>query len=400
MNRTIGLLALVLIACSGGGSFIPPLRDMGGNNGSDGKMETCGEVGLPCCVNMACNVNTSVCMNNTCVSTACGHIGEACCNGNCSDNNSTCTNGQCVMKMTQCGDLNEPCCNGTSCNNGLACTNGTCVQPVQNCGTVGLQCCQGNICNDGSSCVNGTCTQPGPMNPVGHTCVQPSDCSGTSAICYNTIATYNIVAPGGYCSNTNCASDINCGTGGFCDTMTSKECFQLCAAKGDCTANNPDNLCFTFDQTHDACLPKSLSKCDPTQVGTCNGTGACDRVGPDNVGLCLTTCMLGVACPNDAQGNAQVCVFYNETVDGAGNKTSDTFAGLACLGANGNLGANAACMYINDCTNGYECDFFMASGTKTCKQVCKNGTTACASGTCKNAFKLASFVNGSYGLCF
>jgi hypothetical protein len=398
MRRTFGLLAIFLLACSGGGSFIPPPRDMAMGGGPDGMNNNCGMLGQPCCANQTCSGGTS-CMNNMCVGNNCGHIGQACCNGNCSDLNSTCMNGQCVMTPMMCGNLNEPCCNGTSCNNGLMCSNGSCIMPIQNCGTVGLPCCQGT-CSDGSNCVNGTCTQQGPMNPVGHTCVQPSDCTGTGAICYNTIPTYNIQAPGGYCSNSNCVNDNSCGTGGFCDTMTSHLCFELCAAKGDCAANNPNNLCFNFDGMHDACLPKGISKCDPTQVGTCNGTGACERSGPDNVGVCMTTCMLGVACPNDAQGNAQVCVFYNETVDGAGNKTQDTFAGLACLPTNGNLGANAACMYINDCTSGYECDFFMASGTKTCKQLCKLGTTVCSTGTCKNAFKLNSFVNGSYGLCF
>jgi hypothetical protein len=114
----------------------------------------------------------------------------------------------------------------------------------------------------------------------------------------------------------------------------------------------------------------------------------------------LTTCTFGgTACPNTPQGAAQSCVYFNERYDANGNPTQDIFSGTVCFGT-GATAAGVACTYIDECVNGYECDEFSAGGSKICRQLCKLGTTACTSGTCKNAFKLTSFVNGSIGLCF
>lgn len=346
----------------------------------------CGHLNEACCNGTTCSDMNTSCQNGTCQpSQQCGQIGEPCCNGTCASG--TCTNGTCVQAA--CGQIGQPCCNGVTCNAGM-CSNGNCVQAA--CGQIGQPCCNGVTCNAGA-CVNGTCTQQQQQQPVGHTCTQAAGCSGPSAQCYTTIPTYNLTAAGGYCSNSGCVNDNGCGTGGFCD-KTSASCFQRCVNKGDCGANNTNNLCFNLDGTNYACLPKSASQCDPTQNGTCGGTNACSRIGPDNVGLCLTTCVFGgAACPNSAQGQPQSCVYFNETLNGTG----DVFSGTVCL-ATGTTAAGAACQYIDECVNGYECGS-VNGGNPVCAQICKLGTTTCGTGTCQNAFQLGNFVNGSIGLC-
>jgi hypothetical protein len=208
------------------------------------------------------------------------------------------------------------------------------------------------------------------------------------------LGTYS--APGGYCTNTGCASDPDCGTNGYC--TSGGLCLGKCSGANQCQAQNANNRCFYADTTNPgACLPSSASNCDPTQFGTCGGTNACNRSGFDNVGDCLTTCTFGQTCANDAMGNAQVCDFLNNKVDGQGNATSDIFQGLACILRNGTATLGTACTYLNDCLQGFECDIY---STKVCKQLCRFGSADCTSGgTCTNSYKLTTFTTGSIGLC-
>ncbi len=366
-------------ACSGGGSFIP-LRDMA--------MQQQNPDGGPC----TCPVDTT-CINGSCVS--CGKNNQPCCGGTACTDGSACSNGTCVMGQN-CGQLGQPCCNGTNCAQG-SCTNGTCTM-MQNCGTLGLPCCNGTTCNDGSVCTNGTCAAA-MKQPVGHTCTAAGDCGGTNPKCVTTLGT--IPAPGGYCENTPCANDNDCGGLGFCATM-SNLCLGACMGKGTCQQVNPNNRCFFWSDgsSSGACLPSALSTCNPTQNGTCNNTNLCGRSGFDDVGSCYTACTFGAACPNDAQGNPQGCYYVNDRVDVNGNPTSDLAQGLACLFRANTLGINQACDFINDCAMGYECDFYLKSGAKVCKQMCRkaNGNADCTQGgTCQDAFKVG--VNFTIGLC-
>jgi hypothetical protein len=425
MRLILASLALTACACSAGGTYRPPgdlstkTPDLAGDmvgacgvigepccagsvcssgscvNGVCTTTTGCGHIGMVCCLQgTPCTDASSVCMNNTCVPTGnCGASGEPCCNGACTDGTSVCQNGTCVTP--QCGHLGQQCCNGVSCTDpGSQCQGGICSP----CGSIGQQCCNGITCTQGV-CQAGTCGQAATYG-VGHTCTSSTMCTGTSPMCYTMFPGTQLNFPAGYCSNSNCASDASCGTGGFCDTMFTKACFQSCANPGDCTANNASNACFFFpDGTHAACWPKMFSNCDPTVGNSCVGQfagQACLRSGIDNVGSCNPTCTFGgAACPNDPNGNAQGCYYYNATLDVNGNPTGDTWNGLTCLSL-GAVAANAACMFINDCVSGYECDVFTS---KLCKQQCQLGTTACTTGTCQNAFKLTSFVNGSIGLC-
>ncbi|MSP60064.1 MAG: hypothetical protein EXR72_06920 [Myxococcales bacterium] len=250
-------------------------------------------------------------------------------------------------------------------------------------------CKQNSDCNS-LACSNGKCA-PVMMQkkPVGSTCAISADCSGLSAKCYNPIPQYNWSAPGGYCSNSGCANDNDCGNNGFCDGDSSL-CFAKCAAKGQCQAVNANNRCFNFDNAHSACLPSSVSKCNPTDA---NEACACNRLGLDDVGHCMTKCTLnGGQCANGMQ-----CLYLNAQYDLNGKSTGDVFAGLVCL----NLPAqpifpNGACTHIDNCTQNYECDIY---GIKQCKQICQKGVTQCLSGTCQNAFKVNGFGVNSYGLC-
>ena len=72
-----------------------------------------------------------------------------------------------------------------------------------------------------------------------------------------------------------------------------------------------------------------------------------------------------------------------------------------CLTTNGNLAPNTACVYEDDCQNGYECNVYQLNGTpKQCKKQCRNGYTDCQQGTCQDAFKLGGSWNfGAVGLC-
>jgi hypothetical protein len=427
MRLVLASLALTVAACSAGGTYHPfgDLSMGGGDLAGRDLASTCGQVGEQCCPGNVCAMGS--CMNGVCtVSPGCGHIGMSCCTMGtaCTDANSVCQNGTCVQSGN-CGKSGEPCCNGACTDGTSVCQNGTCV--TQQCGHLGQQCCNGVSCSDpgtqcqggfcascggiGQQCCNGiTCTQgvcqggvcgQAATDPVGHTCTSSTMCTGTSPQCVTTIPMTTIMAPGGYCTNANCVSNASCGTGGFCDTMYTHSCLQDCANPGDCNANNGNNACFFWTNTNAACLPRTLSKCDPTVIASCAGANGCLREGIDNVGDCFPTCVFGgVACPNDQQGQAQGCYYFNSTVDSNGNPTTDKFNGLMCLPL-GTSAVNTACMFLDDCVSGYECDQFMAGGTKVCRQMCKLGTTVCSTGSCKDAFKLgASFINGAIGLCF
>ena len=273
--------------------------------------------------------------------------------------------------------------------------NNTCIGMV-NCGTLGLPCCNGTTCNDGSACVNGTCAQA-MKQAVGHTCAQPTDCGGNNATCLTAVGSWN--APGGYCSDKPCGSGNDCGAQGFCNAATL--CLGSCSAKGGCAAVNPNNRCFYWDPANNhpgACLPSSASTCNPTQVGTCNNTNLCGRAGYDDVGSCYMPCPFNAACPNDAQGNPQVCYFVNEKVDVNGNATQDQAQGLACLYRANTLALGAACTYENDCAMGLECNIYSLGGAKVCKQLCRKAFADCTmGGTCQDAFKVG--VNFTIGLC-
>ena len=247
------------------------------------------------------------------------------------------------------------------------------------------------------------------MDPVGSACTNASKCSGNKPTCLSSLSGFNppLSAPDGYCSNQDCKSDNDCGISGKCIGQLGY-CLGLCFAKGECALNNPANRCFVVDPNAGlaACIPNPIKdSCDPTSTKSCMGTGACSRVGGaiDDVGVCLTTCNIGDTCPAGAQGEAQACYFLNQRIDVMGKDSGDAFAGLVCIydaSSKGGGDPDTACMYLNSCKPGYECNFYnVGGGGKLCKKLCKNGGNDCQSGTCQNAFKLGAFGADDIGLC-
>jgi hypothetical protein len=240
--------------------------------------------------------------------------------------------------------------------------------------------------------------------PVGATCTSSGQCTGTNPVCLNTLGT--ITLSGGYCSNKVCTSDQSCGTGGFCDTTGgTSDCLESCTNAGDCSSTNSNNSCFYWDNNYNACLPTSLSTCDPTVSNNCSSLSLCDRQGPDNVGSCLTSCTFGGTCANDSRGNARNCYLLNNKVKTDGTTVSgDTLLGLGCYTTN-NLAAGATCTYTNDCVSGYECNYYMVGSLgKVCAKMCRNGGTDCngTGHTCQDAFKTGvtgDWTTGQVGLC-
>jgi hypothetical protein len=221
--------------------------------------------------------------------------------------------------------------------------------------------------------------------PTSSSCVADTECIGKTPACLTLIGQKN--APGGYCSTGNCAADGDCGyAGAYC--AQGGHCYLGCSMKNECQQINAGNRCF-YGGPDGVCLPTTFTMCDPTQ-NAC----ACIRTGYDDVGRCYTKCTL----PNNC-ANGDNCVYYNGTIDVNGMATGDTINTPICV-TPGQTAAGQACMYVEDCVSGYECDYFSSGGAKLCRQVCKSGTTVCGVGTCKNAFKLLNFGVGSIGLCY
>jgi hypothetical protein len=191
---------------------------------------------------------------------------------------------------------------------------------------------------------------------------------------------------------------------GFCATGAGSICLESCTGANQCQARNPNNRCFDWDGTHDACMPAGFSQCDPTVANSC-ASNLCGRKGPDNVGLCGMACTFGSTCPADPQGNPQHCMLFTAKVDFMGNPTSDLSLGLACVRSSGSTAIGTACAYLNDCVEGAECNFYMAGGkAKVCAKLCRDGLTDCngTGGTCQDAFLLTQSGDwdaGAIGLC-
>jgi hypothetical protein len=218
-----------------------------------------------------------------------------------------------------------------------------------------------------------------PPRYTGTTCHSGADCPGSAAACLSSLG--GVDAPGGYCSTSSCNVDDDCGSSGaYCDS--DGNCLQQCNQRDQCQTRNANNRCF-YTSAVGACLPSALSQCDPTKSDC-----ACVRVGYDDVGRCFPTCDL----PNSCAGG-QNCIWLNTTA------ARDALNGAVCAPP-GVVAAAQICQHEEDCVAGYECDVSRASGKSQCLEVCKNGTTACAAGTCQNAFKQATFGAGSLGLCF
>lgn len=251
------------------------------------------------------------------------------------------------------------------------------------------------------------------MGPVGGTCMSEADCGGNRPKCLSEITGFQyagqmlvLTAPDGYCTDEKCKSDDDCGPGGYCFGGGVDLCLGTCEKAGDCAKLNPKNVCINVQGAQPTCFPQFIPDvCNPTKVDACGDGKGCIRhplAAIDDFGTCVDTCKLGGTCPLGQGGVAQACYFVNTGFDGMGKATKDAFAGLICLPDN-SKGAGApdsACMAINACQPGYECNLYSAGGVgQVCRKLCTNGGNECVLGTCQNAFKLAKFDMGDIGLC-
>ncbi len=250
------------------------------------------------------------------------------------------------------------------------------------------------------------------MGPVGGECMSAADCGGNKPKCLMSIDGFQYMgqplllpAPNGYCSDDACKSDDDCGPGGYCFPGINI-CLGMCEKAGDCGAVNPGNVCIPVQGAQSTCFPQFITDtCDPPKKDGCGDGKGCLRhvlASIDNFGTCVDQCKLGMDCPAGTGGAAQACYFVNTAIDAMGKATKDTFAGLICLpdASMGGGAPDSACMTINSCQPGYECNLYSEGGVgKVCRKLCTNGGNQCVIGDCKNAFKLPSFDMGSVGLC-
>ncbi len=234
-----------------------------------------------------------------------------------------------------------------------------------------------------------------PMGRIGDACTADSGCvAGTMPKCWKTNVLDNPMAPptpGGYCTST-CATDTDCGAGARCTSIGSAK-YCLAACNNATTCRKPGYACAYVGGG--VCYPDTIFDCDPkSPMGTCTeaGTmkaGGCVRGAYEDKGSCQATCTVGPGtCADKPMGVKRQCVFYNGTASGDAFKGALCYASVASPKMPG-----ATCSYVNECTDGNQCD----QVDRKCHQLCvQGGMPACTTGMCADAFM--SMAMGP-GLC-
>ena len=235
----------------------------------------------------------------------------------------------------------------------------------------------------------------GPMGRIGDPCTADSGCmGGTTPKCWKTNVLDNPMAPptpNGYCTSA-CSADTDCGAGARCVSIGAAK-YCLAACNNATTCRKPGYACSFV--AGGVCFPDTIYDCDPkSPMGTCTepGTmkaGGCIRGAYEDKGNCQATCTVGMGtCADKPMGTKRQCVFYN------GQASGDAFKGALCYASVATPKMpGASCTYINECTDGYQCDGL----DRKCHQLCvQGGMPACTSGMCADAFM--SMAMGP-GLC-
>ena len=225
-----------------------------------------------------------------------------------------------------------------------------------------------------------------PAGGIGAPCTDDSQCMvGPSKKCWKSNVLNNMAnppTPGGYCSS-GCATNADCGSGNTCvDIGAGKYCLAGC--NNATTCRNPGYACSYYGGAG-VCFPDTIFDCDPKAAGTCTeaGTGkmgGCLRGAFENKGNCSATCSVGAGACAPKDGAARQCNY----VDNTNTSNRDVFKGTICLETiSTTAGDGAACNFVNDCKDGFQCD----KTSNTCKQLCgKGGMPACSMGMCQDAF--------------
>jgi hypothetical protein len=291
---------------------------------------------------------------------ACGGVDQRCCPGDTCAAGDMCVSGFCQVIV--CGHSGERCCTTGGCDVSLACIDGICST---SCGNSSEPCCTGDQCTDpATDCVAGTCQFHGL--PSGAACSTGTDCAGDDATCGDPS-----MWPGGYClaSCDISVTDLPTGHNPTCPGDQSV-CVRTSTAEGacmaGCTAMNgalpcrPGYSCFERCEFQSpcahACLPSSLSQCDPTAPGGCGVGMDCLRAGLDVVGACATRC--NVFAQDCAQTNGPMtCTVFDDTGTGV------------CTPAKGGTAQGGGCVVNSDCLQGLTC-FQQLPAYPSCRPFC------------------------------
>jgi hypothetical protein len=239
-TRKIACFSLFLLACSGGGGFIP--RKDGGTNGGDGgaqhdmAMKMMGDGGVMCStMNEPCGTGCCQglsCTNGTCQQGTCKSSGTSCTQGDTCCEGTVCNSIDAICEA--CGQNGKLCELQTDCCNGLSCMNGSCQVP-QTCSTqgqaCGIGCCQGLICNSFTQ----SCSTCGTANAQ---CGQDADCcSQQGYVCTNNSCQMPMACAG---NGQACTTSADCCNKLYCQNNSCTAAPTCTVIGGTCTANNID----------------------------------------------------------------------------------------------------------------------------------------------------------------
>ena len=225
----------------------------------------------------------------------------------------------------------------------------------------------------------------GGAGAIGDPCTSDAVCKkGPSPVCWKSNVgnnPMNPATPGGYCSS-ECTSDAACGTGARCVSLGAKS-YCLASCNSATTCRKPGYACSYYDMAG-VCFPDTIFDCN-TKTATCTeaGTGkmgGCIRQAYEDKGTCAASCTAGTGTCASIGSTKRQCIY----LDATRAPNSDAWKGLICLESPATaVTPGGSCGYLNDCTDGYQCD----GASSTCRQICtKGGTPACTMGMCADAF--------------
>lgn len=229
----------------------------------------------------------------------------------------------------------------------------------------------------------------GGAGGIGAPCTADTDCkAGPTPSCWKSNVlnnTMNPATPGGYCSS-ECTSDAACGAGARCVSLGMKS-YCLASCNNATTCRHPGYACSYYD-TAGVCFPDTIFDCSPktascTEAGT-GKMGGCIRQAYEDKGTCAASCTAGTGTCASVGSTKRQCVYLDTTK----SPPNDAWKGLICLESPATaVTPGGACTYVNDCTDGYQCD----GASSTCRQICtKGGTPACTMGMCTDVFGTAA----------
>jgi len=231
---------------------------------------------------------------------------------------------------------------------------------------------------------------------IGAPCAADTDCkAGPTPSCWKSNVLNNAAnpaTPGGYCSS-ECTSDAACGPWTHCVSMvgTGKK-YCLASCDNATTCRKPGYACRYYGGDG-VCYPDSIYDCSP-KVATCTekGTGkpgGCVREAYEDKGTCAASCTAGTGTCASVGTIKRQCVYWDATKA----TTGDLWKGLICMRSPATpVAAGGACNYVNECTDGYQCD----GPFGLCRQLCnKTGAPTCIAGTCTDVFGTST----TPGLC-